>query len=71
MNAFRTLPPVDNPEFDPDEDDPPLELSWPHLEVSADMLIITVIVWVWSTSLIIITFKCDTDNLLCMPLLVY
>ena len=34
MNAFRTLPPVDNPDFDPDEDEPPLELSWPHLEVS-------------------------------------
>ena len=33
MNAFRTLPPVDNPDFDPDEDDPPLEVSWPHLEV--------------------------------------
>ena len=33
-NAFRTLPPLDNPDFDPDEDEPPLEASWPHLEVS-------------------------------------
>ena len=32
-NAFRTLPPLDNPDFDPDEDEPPLEASWPHLEV--------------------------------------
>ena len=33
LNAFRTLPPSDNPEYDPDEDDPPLEATWPHLEV--------------------------------------
>lgn len=33
MNAFRTLPPSDNPEYDPDEDDPPLEATWPHLEL--------------------------------------
>lgn len=32
-NAFRTLPPVTNPDYDPDEDEPPLEASWPHLEV--------------------------------------
>lgn len=32
-NAFRTLPPSENPDFDPEEDDPTLELSWPHLEV--------------------------------------
>jgi len=34
VNAFRTLPPNMNPEFDPDEDEPPLEASWPHLEVA-------------------------------------
>lgn len=32
-NAFRTLPPSENPDFDPEEDDPTLELSWPHLEI--------------------------------------
>ena len=31
---FRTLPPSDNPDFDPEEDDPTLEASWPHLTVS-------------------------------------
>jgi len=29
-NLFRTLPPSDNPDFDPEEDDPTLEASWPH-----------------------------------------
>lgn len=33
-NIFRTLPPSDNPEFDPEEDEPSLEASWPHLTVS-------------------------------------
>ena len=33
-NIFRTLPPNDNPDFDPEEDDPTLEASWPHLQVS-------------------------------------
>ncbi|XP_077356887.1 serine/threonine-protein phosphatase 2A 56 kDa regulatory subunit beta isoform-like [Festucalex cinctus] len=32
-NIFRCLPPCDNPEFDPEEDDPPLEASWPHLQL--------------------------------------
>ncbi|KAH3847695.1 hypothetical protein DPMN_090026 [Dreissena polymorpha] len=32
-NIFRTLPPNDNPEFDPEEDEPTLEASWPHLQV--------------------------------------
>uniref|UniRef100_A0A1I8G022 Serine/threonine protein phosphatase 2A regulatory subunit n=2 Tax=Macrostomum lignano TaxID=282301 RepID=A0A1I8G022_9PLAT len=31
-NIFRNLPPSDNAEFDPDEDDPTLEASWPHLQ---------------------------------------
>ena len=34
INAFRTLPPNNNMDFDPDEDEPPLEATWPHLEVS-------------------------------------
>lgn len=33
-NIFRTLPPSDNPDFDPEEDDPTLEASWPHLQVT-------------------------------------
>ena len=32
-NIFRTLPPNDNPDFDPEEDDPTLEASWPHLQI--------------------------------------
>lgn len=31
-NIFRPLPPKENPFFDPEEDDPNLELSWPHLQ---------------------------------------
>lgn len=33
VNIFRTLPPSENPEFDPEEDEPNLEPSWPHLQV--------------------------------------
>lgn len=36
VNAFRTLPPLSNPsgaEYDPEEDEPTLEASWPHLQV--------------------------------------
>lgn len=29
---FRTLPPSENPDFDPEEDDPTLEAAWPHLQ---------------------------------------
>ncbi|KAI6220834.1 Serine/threonine protein phosphatase 2A regulatory subunit [Aphelenchoides fujianensis] len=32
-NIFRVLPPSDNTEFDPDEDEPTLEVSWPHLQL--------------------------------------
>ncbi|XP_033096332.1 serine/threonine-protein phosphatase 2A 56 kDa regulatory subunit epsilon isoform-like [Anneissia japonica] len=32
-NIFRTLPPSENPEFDPEEDDPTLEAAWPHLQI--------------------------------------
>ena len=37
LNAFRAHPPSTNPngvEFDPEEDEPTLEPSWPHLQVS-------------------------------------
>ena len=36
VNAYRTLPPSTNPsgaEFDPEEDEPTLEPSWPHLQL--------------------------------------
>ncbi|KAG7271003.1 hypothetical protein CRUP_038454 [Coryphaenoides rupestris] len=33
-NIFRTLPPSDSNEFDPEEDEPTLEASWPHLQPS-------------------------------------
>ncbi|KRY88809.1 Serine/threonine-protein phosphatase 2A 56 kDa regulatory subunit alpha isoform [Trichinella pseudospiralis] len=32
-NIFRTLPPKDNPDFDPEEDEPLLEAAWPHLQL--------------------------------------
>jgi serine/threonine-protein phosphatase 2A regulatory subunit B' len=32
-NMFRTLPPYEGPEFDPEDDEPPMESSWPHLEL--------------------------------------
>ncbi|KAK3742246.1 hypothetical protein QZH41_009008 [Actinostola sp. cb2023] len=38
-NTFRTLPPPSNPngaEFDPEEDEPNLEASWPHLQKHID-----------------------------------
>ncbi|GAV07420.1 hypothetical protein RvY_17255-2 [Ramazzottius varieornatus] len=36
VNLFRTLPPASTPfgaEFDPEEDEPTLEASWPHLQL--------------------------------------
>lgn len=33
LNLFRTLPPSENPDFDPEEDDPTLEAAWPHLQL--------------------------------------
>lgn len=30
-NIFRPLPPTDTSDFDPEEDDPVLEVAWPHL----------------------------------------
>ena len=32
-NLFRSLPPSDIPDFDPEEDDPSYEASWPHLSL--------------------------------------
>lgn len=35
-NLFRTIPPLLNPSgeaFDPEEDEPVLELAWPHLQI--------------------------------------
>ncbi|XP_014249434.1 serine/threonine-protein phosphatase 2A 56 kDa regulatory subunit epsilon isoform isoform X1 [Cimex lectularius] len=32
-NLFRTLPPSENPDYDPEEDEPTLEASWPHLSL--------------------------------------
>ena len=32
-NVFRSLPPVEGPDFDPEDDEPTMESTWPHLEV--------------------------------------
>lgn len=42
LNVFRPLPPSSNqnvPEFDPEEDEPPLEPSWPHLQLVYHVLL--------------------------------
>uniref|UniRef100_A0A1A8QBH7 Serine/threonine protein phosphatase 2A regulatory subunit n=1 Tax=Nothobranchius pienaari TaxID=704102 RepID=A0A1A8QBH7_9TELE len=42
VNMFRTLPPSSNPtgaEFDPEEDEPTLEASWPHLQLVYEFFI--------------------------------
>lgn len=42
VNIFRPLPPSSNqnvPEFDPEEDEPPLEPSWPHLQLVYNVII--------------------------------
>lgn len=39
---FRTLPPSSNPngaEFDPEEDEPTLESSWPHLQIVYELFL--------------------------------
>lgn len=41
-NAFRALPPSTNPsgaEFDPEEDEPTLEPSWPHLQLVYEFIL--------------------------------
>uniref|UniRef100_A0A8C7YV25 Serine/threonine protein phosphatase 2A regulatory subunit n=1 Tax=Oryzias sinensis TaxID=183150 RepID=A0A8C7YV25_9TELE len=39
QNIFRTLPPSDSNEFDPEEDEPTLEASWPHLQLVYEFFI--------------------------------
>lgn len=42
VNIFRPLPPSSNqnvPEFDPEEDEPPLEPSWPHLQLVYNVIV--------------------------------
>ncbi|KAH8334910.1 hypothetical protein KR074_005828 [Drosophila pseudoananassae] len=42
VNLFRTLPPSSNPngaEFDPEEDEPTLESSWPHLQLVYELFL--------------------------------
>ena len=53
-NIFRTLPPSDSNEFDPEEDEPTLEASWPHLQVNTNKQVcvcvcvcVGVCVWVY------------------------
>jgi serine/threonine-protein phosphatase 2A regulatory subunit B' len=38
-NIFRSLPANKNIDFDPDEDEPYLEPSWPHLQVRLNVRI--------------------------------
>nr|XP_061842971.1 serine/threonine-protein phosphatase 2A 56 kDa regulatory subunit alpha isoform-like isoform X1 [Nerophis lumbriciformis] len=38
-NIFRTLAPSDNPDFDPEEDEPTLEASWPHIQLVYEFLL--------------------------------
>uniref|UniRef100_A0A3B3Z8X5 Serine/threonine protein phosphatase 2A regulatory subunit n=1 Tax=Periophthalmus magnuspinnatus TaxID=409849 RepID=A0A3B3Z8X5_9GOBI len=38
-NIFRTLPPSENPDFDPEEDEPTLEVSWPHMQLVYEFLL--------------------------------
>ncbi|UJR08357.1 hypothetical protein I4U23_012628 [Adineta vaga] len=42
INLFRTLPPVINPsgaDYDPEEDEPNLEVAWPHLQLVYDFFL--------------------------------
>eukprot|EP00479_Gromia_sphaerica_P014669 TRINITY_DN8882_c0_g1_i1.p5 TRINITY_DN8882_c0_g1~~TRINITY_DN8882_c0_g1_i1.p5 ORF type:complete len:65 (-),score=15.91 TRINITY_DN8882_c0_g1_i1:13-207(-) len=38
-NLFRALPPSPNEIFDPEEDDPVLDPSWPHLQIVYEFLL--------------------------------
>ncbi|KAF1753140.1 hypothetical protein GCK72_019696 [Caenorhabditis remanei] len=38
-NIFRVLPPSENCEFDPEEDEPTLEVSWPHLQLVYELFL--------------------------------
>jgi serine/threonine-protein phosphatase 2A regulatory subunit B' len=37
LNLFRALPPQTD-DFDPEEDEPSIEVSWPHIQVLATLL---------------------------------
>jgi len=42
FNLFRTLPPISNPsgaDYDPEEDEPNLEVAWPHLQLVYDFFL--------------------------------
>jgi serine/threonine-protein phosphatase 2A regulatory subunit B' len=42
INLFRTLPPISNPsgaDYDPEEDEPNLEVAWPHLQLVYDFFL--------------------------------
>ncbi|GCC33479.1 serine/threonine-protein phosphatase 2A 56 kDa regulatory subunit epsilon isoform [Chiloscyllium punctatum] len=39
FNIFRTLPPSESSEFDPEEDEPVLEAAWPHLQLVYEFFI--------------------------------
>ncbi|CAJ0922022.1 unnamed protein product [Ranitomeya imitator] len=56
-NIFRTLPPSDSNEFDPEEDEPTLEASWPHLQRKSN-----------KNKHFILTFRCLSPAL-CFPAL--
>ena len=46
VNLFRTLPPQTE-DFDPEEDEPAMELMWPHLQVSRSDTITVFCVVTW------------------------
>ena len=56
-NIFRTLPPNDNPDFDPEEDDPTLEASWPHLQVSIVQSILVPVVPLSNVCVLVFSFS--------------
>jgi serine/threonine-protein phosphatase 2A regulatory subunit B' len=42
INLFRALPPITNPsgaDYDPEEDEPNLEVAWPHLQLVYDFFL--------------------------------
>jgi len=39
INIFRTLPPLDSDEYDPEEEEPTLEASWPHLQLIYELFL--------------------------------
>lgn len=36
---FRSLPPSDNPQYDPEEDEPTLEAAWPHIQLAYEFFL--------------------------------